>query len=441
MKIRPESEIMKSWPKGYDVPLVTVLTISYCHEKYLRTALDSILSQETNFPFEVVVHDDASPDGSAAIIREYAEKYPHIIRPIIEDENQYSKGVQAIMRAVKSYIRGRYIAYLDCDDYWTDVHKLQEQVDYLEAHPAFLAVAHNCTIVDEDGVPTGEQYPECYDEEFTAGHFFNETLAGQLGTFIIRDIFTQAPDDHPLIVSSLPGPFDRVLNLTLLLNGRVHCIQKSMSAYRYVTGSGTSFSATYQYDIKREARFYLAFVDYCKEMGRIGDAIGMLRWFINFTENYTYDSPESHREAETLLESCRSSISSLVDQLAGHSNLPYADIESKLAQSEADRQALVAQLEASTEQLSAVTEQLEATKAQLSAVTGQLEASKAQLSASKRELSQSTEQLEATTAQLSQATEQLKAVRNDYDMIFNSTFWKITKPARVFLDAIRRFLR
>ena len=419
MKIRPESEIMKSWPEGYDVPLVTVLAISYCHEKYLRTALGSILSQETNFPFEVIVHDDASPDGSPAIIREYAEKYPHIIHPIIEDENQFSEGIQAIMRAVKPYIRGRYIAYLDCDDYWTDVHKLQEQVDYLEAHPAFLAVAHNCTIVDEDGVPTGEQYPECHDEEFTTEHFFNETLAGQLGTFMVRDIFTKASDDHSLLLNSPPGPFDRVLNLTLLLNGRVHCIQKSMSAYRYITNSGTSFSATYQYDIKKEARFYLSFVDYCKEMGRIGDAIGMLRWFIDFTENYKYDSPESRREAEPILESCRSSISSLVDQLAGHSNLPYADIESKLVQSEADRQALVAQLEASTEQLSAVTEMLEAREAQLSA--------------SKGELSKATEQLEATT-------EQLEAVRNDYNVISNSTFWKITKPARVCLDAIKRIL-
>ncbi len=315
MTRRTEAEIMKNWHEDHDGPLVTVLAISYCHEKYLRTALDGILSQETDFPFEVIVHDDASPDGSADIIREYAENYPEIIRPILQEENQFSKGVRTIMRAVKPYIRGRYLAYLDCDDYWTDVNKLQEQVDYLEAHPAFIAVAHNCTVVGADGAPIDEQYPECRDEEFTPEHFFNDILAGQLSTLVVRDIFTKSPEDHQLLLHYPPGPMDRVINITLLQNGRIHCIQKTMSAYRHVTDSGTSYSATVQFDIRRDARFYLSFVNYCKKMGRIGDAIGMLRWLTEYIENYKYGNLSGSREADSLLAFCRKSIASLTDRL------------------------------------------------------------------------------------------------------------------------------
>ncbi len=314
MQKRTEAEIVKNWPTGSDTPLVTVIAICYCHEKTLRTALDSILAQETRFPFEVLIRDDASPDGSAAIIEEYASAYPRIFRPILEKENQFSTGTQAVLRELKPRIRGRYLAYLECDDFWTDAHKLQQQVEFLEAHPAYLAVAHNCTIVDADGVPTGEQYPECRDEEYTVDHFLRDTLAGQSATLVVRDIFTRSADDHHLIRTAPPGPFDRVLNLTLLLNGRVHCIQKSMSAYRYVTSGGTSYSATYRFDIRRETRFYQSLALYCKRMGRTGAAIGMQRWLIDYLEQHA-QREDIREEAAPYLALCRTSITSLTDRL------------------------------------------------------------------------------------------------------------------------------
>ena len=315
MARRTETEILSAWTKNNLTPMVTVIAICYCHEKYLHTALDSVLAQETSFPFEVLVHDDASPDGSAAIILEYAKAYPHIIRPILEQENQYSKGSQAIFRAIKPGIRGKYLAYLDCDDYWTDVHKLQEQVDFLEAHPAYLAVAHNCTVVDQDGEATGEQYPECRDAEYTIDHFLHDTLAGQFATLVVRDIFTQAANDHHLIMTAPRGPFDRVFNLTLLLNGRVYCIQKSMSAYRHITSGGESFSATYRFDIQRETRFYLSLALYCKKMGRTGDAIGMQRWLVGFLEQFVNRQLIGEKEAAPYLAMCMTSIASLSDRL------------------------------------------------------------------------------------------------------------------------------
>ena len=323
MSNRPEAEIVKNWPDHWDAPVVTVVAICYCHEKYLPAALDSVLAQETDFPFEVLVHDDASPDGSAAIIREYAARYPRIIRPVLEQENQFSRGAKALLQAVLPGIRGKYIAYLDCDDFWTDSHKLQREVDFLEAHPAYLAVAHNCTVVDENGVATGEPYPECRDEEYTMDHFLRGILPGQLATLLVRDIFTRNAADHPLMMAAPQGPFDRVLVLTLLLNGRVFCLQKAMSAYRHVTDGGASYSATYQFDIRREARFYLSLVLQCKRMGRTGDAVGLLRWLADFLAPFVAAGYVSEEEGEPYLAFCRSAIASLSDRLRGqHKRCP-----------------------------------------------------------------------------------------------------------------------
>ena len=323
MSSRPESEIVKNWPDHWDAPVVTVVAICYCHEKYLPAALDSVLAQETDFPFEVLVHDDASPDGSAAIIREYAARYPRIIRPVLEQENQFSRGTKALLQAVLPGIRGKYIAYLDCDDFWTDSHKLQRQVDFLEAHPAYLAAAHNCTVVDENGVATGEPYPECRDEEYTMDHFLRGILPGQLATLLVRDIFTRNAADHPLMTAAPQGPFDRVLVLTLLLNGRVFCLQKAMSAYRHITDGGASYSATYHFDIRREARFYLSLVLQCKRMGRTGDAVGLLRWLADFLAPFVAAGYVSEEEGEPYLAFCRSAIASLSGRLRGeHKRCP-----------------------------------------------------------------------------------------------------------------------
>lgn len=115
-------------------PLVTIRCLVYNHEPYLRQCLDGFVMQKTNFPFEAIVHDDASTDRSAEIIREYAEKYPDIIKPIFETENQYSKKDGSLRRIMDKHMRGKYIAMCEGDDYWIDPLKLQKQVDFLENH-------------------------------------------------------------------------------------------------------------------------------------------------------------------------------------------------------------------------------------------------------------------------------------------------------------------
>ena len=126
---------MQSWgTDNADTPLVSVHCTAYNHEPYIAQALDGFLMQKTNFPFEVIVHDDASTDRTAEVIHEYEVRFPKIIKPIYETENQYSKCDGSLGRIMDAACKGKYIAFCEGDDYWIDESKLQMQVDFLEAN-------------------------------------------------------------------------------------------------------------------------------------------------------------------------------------------------------------------------------------------------------------------------------------------------------------------
>lgn len=129
---------------------VSVICNAYNHGKYIRDAMEGFVMQKTNFKFEVLVHDDASTDNTADIIREYEAKYPEIIKPIYQTENQYSKGVKPGITYQYPRAKGKYIAFCEGDDFWTDPLKLQKQYDALEAHPEIDICAH-CARAEKNG--------------------------------------------------------------------------------------------------------------------------------------------------------------------------------------------------------------------------------------------------------------------------------------------------
>jgi glycosyltransferase involved in cell wall biosynthesis len=134
------------------IPFVSISCMTYNHALFLRKCLDSFLVQQTNFPFEIIIHDDASTDGTRGIIAEYVSKYPDLIIPFIQKENLYSKGIRGLStRFNYPRCRGRYIAICEGDDYWTDPLQLQQQVDFLEAHDEYVLTFHDFRIVDEQG--------------------------------------------------------------------------------------------------------------------------------------------------------------------------------------------------------------------------------------------------------------------------------------------------
>ena len=113
-------------------PLVSICCLTFNHVSYVLQALDGFLMQKTSFDYEIIIHDDASTDGTQEIIKAYQENYPEIIKPILQSENQYSKGIKPIFKYVFPRAQGKYIAMCEGDDYWTDPLKLQKQVDFLE---------------------------------------------------------------------------------------------------------------------------------------------------------------------------------------------------------------------------------------------------------------------------------------------------------------------
>ena len=130
-------------------PIVSICCLAYNHEPYIRQCLDGFMMQKTDFPFEVLIHDDASTDGTAAIIREYETKCPDIIKPIYQIENQHKKRTGILQNIVLPRAKGKYIALCEGDDYWIDPYKLQKQVDFLEANEDFSICFHAVKIKKE----------------------------------------------------------------------------------------------------------------------------------------------------------------------------------------------------------------------------------------------------------------------------------------------------
>jgi glycosyltransferase involved in cell wall biosynthesis len=130
-------------------PLVSICCITYNHENFIREALDGFLIQQTSFPIEIVIHDDASTDATTSIICEYREKHPHLIRTIIQTENQYSQRGFGFIADLFRQAKGKYIALCEGDDYWIDPLKLQKQVDFLENNPDFAICFHKVKIMEE----------------------------------------------------------------------------------------------------------------------------------------------------------------------------------------------------------------------------------------------------------------------------------------------------
>lgn len=142
---------------SYNAILVSICCLTYNHEKYVRQCLDSLVMQKVNFRFEILIHDDASTDKTQQIIKEYEREFPNIIKPIYQTINQYSQGISPLKDILIPKSQGKYIAFCEGDDYWTDPYKLQKQVDFLERHPdygmvytAFNRVNINSNIIYND---------------------------------------------------------------------------------------------------------------------------------------------------------------------------------------------------------------------------------------------------------------------------------------------------
>lgn len=134
--------------------LLSICCITYNHENYISQAIEGFLAQKTSFNFEIIIHDDASTDATASIVKKYEQEHPNLIKAIYQTENQYSKGIKPWPNFVFPIARGKYIALCEGDDYWTDPYKLQKQVDFLEANPEYFIHYTNEDTLDEQNIRT-----------------------------------------------------------------------------------------------------------------------------------------------------------------------------------------------------------------------------------------------------------------------------------------------
>lgn len=209
--------------------LVSVICITYNHENYIRDSLNGFVSQKTNFRYEVLVHDDASTDGTQQIIMEFAEKYPDLIVPIFEKENQYSQGKMVLDDLIGPYVKGKYIALCEGDDYWCDSGKLQKQVDFMESHDDYVACVHNTRVLDMD---KGKEYIK-YDTEKDKDITLQDVVSGGAGAYhtsslLMRKEYMIVPEKYRVADIG-----DYPTSIYLALSGKIYYFKDVMSVYRF----------------------------------------------------------------------------------------------------------------------------------------------------------------------------------------------------------------
>lgn len=220
--------------------MVSVLCTAFNHSEYIAQALESFVSQQTSFPFEVLVNDDCSSDNTAEIIRQYAEKYPHIIRPFIQEKNLYSQGINIYDHVFYPNARGKYIALCEGDDYWSDPMKLQLQVDFLENNPDYSACVHNTKITFCDGSAEDKDYvPQQGDRDIPFEHVVKGMGISYHTSAILsrREYLVKSPDFKT--VATKYGFSDYPIGIWLSMKGKVRFMERSMSVYRVASNSGS----------------------------------------------------------------------------------------------------------------------------------------------------------------------------------------------------------
>ncbi|MEQ9187350.1 MAG: glycosyltransferase [Cryomorphaceae bacterium] len=219
---------------------VSVCCVVYNHVEFLKTTLESFVNQKTDFQFEVLVHDDASTDGSQEIIRAFADAYPSIIKPIYQDENQWKlNNRNPLIHELFPKAKGKYIALCEGDDFWTSTDKLQSQVDFLDHNPEFSAICANSEVWEKDRVTYDYKnikwnwLGRSFSDELTvydlSTHLFPHT-----SSWLFVNDFELSEDHETFVVGDVP------LFLLMADKGRIKYVDRVLSVYRQHGGGVTN---------------------------------------------------------------------------------------------------------------------------------------------------------------------------------------------------------
>lgn len=206
---------------------VSVICITYNHERYIDKCLAGIVMQQTDFKYEVIVYDDASPDKTADIVKEYAEKYPELIKPFYQKNNTVSRGYNKY-HDIYRLSKGEYFAICEGDDFWTDPLKLQKQFDFMEAHPDYSLCGTAAYFANEDSSFMPEMFSRPGgSREIPVEEIIDDWCMATASLFYRKN---KRVVDIPYVGDCRNGDFATAVYLAL--NGRVYYIDEPTCAYR-----------------------------------------------------------------------------------------------------------------------------------------------------------------------------------------------------------------
>jgi glycosyltransferase involved in cell wall biosynthesis len=236
MLSQPISVIKQNWDSS-TIPFLTISCITFNHKNFIEEAIEGFLAQETTFKIELLIHDDASTDGTKQIVEYYANKHPDIIFPIIQSSNQFSKGVKIRNAFHYPIANGKYMALCEGDDFWTDPLKLQKQVEFLEANEEYVMCFHRAKIASFDGKSRVNIYDHLENRDYSGLEILKKWTVPTASVVFRTEILNKNPlPSHPDFLFG-----DIILFLHLAEFGKIHCLKDMMSVYR-VHLSGVSMN-------------------------------------------------------------------------------------------------------------------------------------------------------------------------------------------------------
>lgn len=232
MLTKSQDEIMASWDASWVEPVVSVCCTAFNHEDFVGDALDSILNQITHFPFEILIHDDASNDDTVRILKQYQSEFPEIIKPVYQVKNKWQLGIRINPTFNFTRAKGQFIAICEGDDFWVSTDKLQKQVSYMLNSPTVSLTFHQSKVLRENQNQTTLSEDYRPEQKFTISDIVENWF-----------IYTQTMVIRLSAIDNMEKFFNGVVNVDWSLqlvaahNGDVVYLPNLLSVYRKHHGS------------------------------------------------------------------------------------------------------------------------------------------------------------------------------------------------------------
>ena len=248
--------------------VVSVVCTTYNQQAYIAQAVDSFLAQRLSVPYEILIHDDASTDGTREILKSYAERYPDVIKVIQQQTNKYSTG-QRVFDIALSYARGEYIAPCEGDDFWCEPLKLEKQLAFLKKNTDYGAVFTDTNVLNQSTQSTALNHDASRGYLPPAGDVKADLVRGnpyKSCSVLLRAEALKGYHQHADFLKA--KMLDYILWLHVAQNYKIGYLNESMATYRVLPQSASHFIA-HDGKIKFEKSAYKVAAYFNKHFGNI----------------------------------------------------------------------------------------------------------------------------------------------------------------------------